>query len=75
MNLIASILQSSATIAAFEAQGVGIYHIGDVRNPYFTDDKDRFEASPSLDFTLTHKQVVATTTPVVSEYVYQLLEV
>lgn len=64
LNLIRSILQSTAAITTFEAQGVGILRILDVRNPWFIDDSERHEASPSLDFTLTHKQIVSTTIPV-----------
>ena len=75
LNLIASILQSSATIAALEAHDVGVLHISEVRNPYFTDDYQRNEAAPNLDVTFCHKQVVTTQTPIVSEYVFQILEV
>jgi len=75
LNLIASILQSSTTIATLEAQDVGILHIADVRNPYFMDDYERYEAAPSLDIVLTHKQVIVTQTPVVSEIEFQILEV
>lgn len=75
LNLIAYILQSSATIAAFEAQGVGILRVTDVRNPYFLDDRMQNEASPSFDFTLTHSQVITSTVPVVGERVFQILTV
>ena len=61
LNLVAAILQSPETIAAFQAQNMGILKISDVRNPYFTDDRDRFEASPSLDFTISHSQVLVLT--------------
>lgn len=66
-NLAAYVLQSAATIAAFEAQGVGVLRVPDVRNPYFTDDRQRYEASPSFDFTLTHRQTIITTVPIVTE--------
>lgn len=75
LNLLASILQSSAAIEAFEAEGVGIERISEVRNPYFMDDRQRYEACPSLDFTLSHSQIIATTTPVVTETVLQVLTV
>lgn len=45
--------------------GVGILNIANIRNTIITDDKNLFEASPSFDFTLTHKQVIITTTPIV----------
>lgn len=66
-NLAAYVLQSAATIAAFEAQGVGVLRIPSVRNPYFTDDRQRYEASPSFDFTITHRQTIITTVPTVTE--------
>ena len=75
LNLIASILQSSTMIETLQAQGVGILRVMDVRNPYFLDDKDRPEASPSLDFVLTHKQIITSTSPVVEEVELQILNV
>lgn len=63
-NLCASILQSSTAIETFEAQGVGIERVTEVRNPYFLDDREQFEASPSFDFTLTHRQIVVSTIPI-----------
>lgn len=75
LNLIASILQSSVTIATLEAQDVGILHIDEVRNPYFLDDFQRNEASPSLDFTLAHHQTITTRSPIISEYEYRIIEV
>ena len=75
LNLIASILQSQVTIATFEAQGMGILRVADVRNPYFLDDRQRYEANPSLDFVLTHKQIITSTTPVLQSTVLQILTV
>lgn len=63
-NLCASILQSSVSVASLQAQSVGIERITDVRNPYFLDDREQFEASPSFDFCLTHKQILSSTTPI-----------
>ena len=60
LNLAAYVLQSGATIAALEEQGVGILAISQVRNPYFADDRVRYEASPSFDFQISHKQIVST---------------
>jgi hypothetical protein len=73
LNLIASILQSDASIAAFQAQGVGVLRVTGVRNPYFLDDRQQNEACPSLDVTFTHKQVVASTAPVVQSVDVQVL--
>ncbi len=75
LNLMAYILQSSVAVSTLEAQDVGIYRIGDVRNPYFSDDKQRNEASPTLDFTVTHKQVIINQTPIISRIIIQVLTV
>lgn len=63
-NRLASILQNSQTQALFQAQGVGILDIiRNVTNTYFLDDRDRYEASPSFDFTLVHTQVFTKSVP------------
>lgn len=67
-NAAAAILQSDATREALRAKGIGMLPVEDVRNPYFVDDKERFEASPSFDFTLTHRQVIISTSPVVVSF-------
>jgi hypothetical protein len=66
LNRIAYILQSQPTVAAFEAQSVGILRVTDIRNPYFKDDRARNEASPSFDFVLTHKQINLSITPIIT---------
>lgn len=75
LNLISYILQSSATITALRAQEVGILRVRDVRNPKFIDDRERFEAHPNLDFTLTHKQIVTTEIPVLQSTEFVIYEV
>lgn len=67
-NTAAGIMQSDATVDVLLAQGLAIYRITDIRNPYFEDDKNRFEASPSFDFTLQHERVIISTTPVVEDF-------
>lgn len=74
-NLGCYVMQSAQTISALEAQGCGVLRIPEVRNPYFTDDRERYEASPSFDFTLTHNQQIITSIPVVTETVFQVLDV
>lgn len=59
LNLIAYTLQCQKAVELFAAQGVGIERVMAVRNPYFLDDKQRFEASPSFDFIMTHKQIIS----------------
>lgn len=74
-NYAAYIMQSASTIASLEATGVGIYRVSDVRNQNFVDDRDRFEFAPNFDFTLTHKQIITLTAPIITETVIQILDV
>lgn len=62
----AAIMQSSATIAALQAQHVGIYRVREVREVYFQNDRDQQETIPSADFTLSWNLVdTATVEPIV----------
>lgn len=74
-NYATYIMQSAATINALEAIGCGIFNISRVRNPPFSDDRQRFEFASSFDFVITHKQIITLTTPVITETVLQILEV
>lgn len=75
LNLIAYSLQSEYMITTLQAQGVGILRVRDVRNPYFKDDRARNEASPNLDFTVTHKQIVTSQVPVLQSTEFNILVV
>ena len=65
VNECAQILQSDIAINALFEQDVQILRITDIRNPYFVDDRDRFEGIPSFDFVLTYSNVSVSTSPVV----------
>lgn len=65
-NLIAHIIQSQASVMTFQANNVGIERVTEVRNPPFTDDRQRFEYSPSFDFVMTHKQILSIDVPIVN---------
>ena len=75
VNGCAAVLSSTVAIDALQAASIGLYRILNVRNPFFQDDYDQWEASPSFDFTLTHKQIIETTTPIITETVFQVEEV
>ncbi len=62
-NRAAAILQSDMGLDFLRAGGAGILRVGDVRNPKFVNGSDEYEASPSFDFVLTHKQVTLTKHP------------
>lgn len=71
-NTVAQILQADSTLQTFATVGVGVLRIGDVRNIYFVDDRDRHEASPSFDIVFTHKQIFTNVDPVVSSVDYAI---
>lgn len=60
---VSNIMQSDSTLDLLNAAGVGILRVTDIRNPYFTDDRDQFEAVPSFDFTLTYQNSRVMNTP------------
>lgn len=66
VNEVSAIMQRDSTVRILSALEIGILRITDVSNKFFKDDRDQFEASPSFDFTLTHKQVRVSTTPLAS---------
>ncbi len=66
VNEVAWILQSEKTIVELHNSEVGILRISDVRNPYFVNDQDQFEANPSFDFTLTYRNYRVSTTPIIT---------
>lgn len=66
VNEVAWILQSQNTITTLMNSDVGILRISEIRNPYFTDDRDQFEANPSFDFTLTYRDVRVSTAPIIT---------
>jgi hypothetical protein len=75
VNTCAAILQSSSTLQTLSASNVGMLRIQDVSNPYFTDDRDQFEAAPQLEFILTHRQSRLTTDPVINSYKFDIYRV
>jgi hypothetical protein len=63
----AMIMQGSQFIEALKAQGFGIMRITDLRNPYFKDERDQFQASPSFDFTLSYNRTLVRDGRVISD--------
>lgn len=56
-------LQSDVALSALLVAGLGIYRVTDIRQPAFKDDQDRFEYSPSFDFTVVFANVYTSQTP------------
>lgn len=68
INEAASIMQSDSTRYILNTNGIGILRITDIVNPYFTDDRDNFEAMPSFDFTLTYQNIRNSTNPIINQF-------
>lgn len=68
LHAVSAIMQSDTMLAAFRAAGVGVQRVVDVRNPYFVDERDRFEAEPSLDIVLTHYRILPSALPAVDAF-------
>lgn len=75
VNEVASIMQSDNTRSILNNSGIGILRIMDISNPYFVDDRDQFEASPSFYFTLTYKDDRVSTMPPITNYDYNILPI
>lgn len=60
LKAASKVLQSDDAIAALQVNEIGIYRIQKMRQIWFKNDSERFQASPSFDFTVTHKDVFTT---------------
>lgn len=56
-------LRHWVTLQQFRTQNVGILRVTQIRNPWFEDDRHRFEAHPNFDLVLTHQNVLTMTVP------------
>lgn len=68
-------LQSDKGLQQLRDGGVGIERITDIRTPYFKDETDQFEASPSFDFTLDFKWAIITDTPIITATEIQIVPI
>lgn len=75
VNEVASIMQSDNTRDILNQSGIGILRVTDISNPYFVDDRDQFEASPSFDFTLTYQDDRVSEIAIIDEYDYNILTI
>lgn len=74
-RLLRAIMQSDAGREQFRLAGAGIYQPSEIRQMPWRNDQDEFQYEPSFDFTLTHKQVIVSETPVVETAELQILTV
>jgi hypothetical protein len=64
-SIACGIIQSHAMMQRLKLSGVGVLRVDAIRNPFFVDDSERNEASPSFDFVLTHKRETIDMVPAV----------
>lgn len=62
-DLLCMAMSGATTRKQFWMQNVGFLRITDVRNPYFGNDREQFEAMPSFDIQFTHNQVYTEVVP------------
>lgn len=63
LEFISMLINSAAFVDAARAQGIGVQRITNVRTPYFRNENDRFEPSPSFDVVFSHKSTISPQTP------------
>lgn len=56
---VAMIVNSLAFATDCRAQGIGVQRVTNVRTPYFKNESDRFEMSPSFDVTFNYRRTLS----------------
>ena len=75
VNEVASIMQSDSTRTILNNNGIGILRVGDLINPYFVDDHDNFEASPSFDFVLIYQNTRTSINPIITTFTTDIVPI
>jgi hypothetical protein len=63
VNYVNRFLHTRASIEYFKGSSVSMLRVTKVRNPYFEDDRNTYEANPSFDITLCHQNSIQDTVP------------
>lgn len=50
------IMQSDAVLAQLRQAGIATERVTEIRNPYYTDDRNQFAETPSFDVTFTYTE-------------------
>jgi hypothetical protein len=58
VNYMKLFINSRRTIATLIGQGVSSLRVGEIRNPYFRDERHLFEANANFDVVLQHKRTI-----------------
>lgn len=57
VHKVAAIFSTDETMTFLKSKNLSILRITEIRNPYFKDDNNQNEASPSFDVTVIHSEV------------------
>lgn len=60
-DVAAAVVESTAFSDTIREQGIRVYRVTDIREPYFTNDSDQNELSPNFDFTVTYNRELTST--------------
>lgn len=66
LNIVSAALRSQSTIEAANTAGIGIIRITAIRNQWIKNNYDQNQAQCNFDFTVTHRHVTITSTPLAS---------
>lgn len=66
------ILQGDDGRSALKAGGCDIYRVTGIRSPYFKNEQNQFQQSPSFDFVLSYEEVKTFTTPIVTSEIWRI---
>lgn len=58
VNTICMVMNSRKFIRELKTSNITMLRITDVRNPYFKDDTDQHQATPSFDFTISYERSI-----------------
>lgn len=61
LTTVALIMQTRPFIEAMKALGIGVLRVTELRNPYFKDDRDQYQTSPSFDVSFSYNRSIAWT--------------
>lgn len=58
LNVCSMLVQGGEFVEALRNAGIAILRVSEIRNPYFKNDKDQYEAMPSFDFTIAYNRTL-----------------
>lgn len=75
LNIVAASLQGDDAIKWFKGYGMSVLRVTDVRHPWFNNDRDQNEATPSFDIVCKHNNVYVDGQPVVTNFNFEVVAV